>query len=496
MSQTFDPEKYMRLAVEEMKKSIQEPREDKASPKVGVVLVSPDGEVLDTAFRGELRDGDHAEFTLLERKNRCKDVTGCYLFATLEPCAPGARKHPKLGCAERIVNARVAKVWIGIEDPDPSVDRKGIKYLESKHVEVEMFSPEFQKEIKKENELFLKQAIQRAEDVKVAKDITLNKLDDALFTAELSAFDDTALDYYISSARLPFARGSEEFKLHLARVELIKQVDQTFVPTGAGMLLFGKDPRAVYQNAVVKAKVKYGNTASIPQDFEGPMILMPEAIETWLQKVLHSQVNRDQFKRQTITDFPIRPLREAIINALVHRDYEINGAKVYINIDDDKIEVRSPGLPVWPISLEQVKQFRAPSLSRNPKLTYVFNQSQLMEESELGMETFRSMQEEHGLPLPEVQYNAPYLSIVFPRNLEAVKIVSSKAGVEELSSEELKGYEWVKSRVSVSRREYQEHFGLEERTASRHLKRFTELALVVDNGESPKSNKYRYVIAG
>ena len=62
-----------------------------------------------------------------------------------EPCAPGARKHPKLGCAERIVNARIKKVWIGIEDPDPTVDRKGIKYLLDNGVEVEMFDADLRK---------------------------------------------------------------------------------------------------------------------------------------------------------------------------------------------------------------------------------------------------------------------------------------------------------------------------------------------------------------
>jgi ATP-dependent DNA helicase RecG len=42
---------------------------------------------------------------LLERKHRDERLDGSFLFATLEPCAPGARKHPKMACAERIVNA-------------------------------------------------------------------------------------------------------------------------------------------------------------------------------------------------------------------------------------------------------------------------------------------------------------------------------------------------------------------------------------------------------
>ena len=125
----FNPRTLMELAIEEMRKSVREPREDgKASPLVGAALVKPDGSV-ETAHRGELRHGDHAEFTLLERKNRANKLDGSKLFATLEPCAPGARNHPKLGCAERIVNARISEVWIGIEDPDPTVAGDGIEHL-------------------------------------------------------------------------------------------------------------------------------------------------------------------------------------------------------------------------------------------------------------------------------------------------------------------------------------------------------------------------------
>ena len=109
----------MELAVAVMKSSVAEHRTDgKTSPLVGAILVRPDGSV-ETAYRGELREGDHAEYTLLERKHRSARLDGSVLFATLEPCAPGARKHPKLSCAERIVNARIREVWVGIEDPIP-----------------------------------------------------------------------------------------------------------------------------------------------------------------------------------------------------------------------------------------------------------------------------------------------------------------------------------------------------------------------------------------
>ena len=60
----FDPESLMRKAIEVMNQSVSEPRDDgKASPLVGAVLYKEDG-TIETAAWGELRYGDHAEFTL------------------------------------------------------------------------------------------------------------------------------------------------------------------------------------------------------------------------------------------------------------------------------------------------------------------------------------------------------------------------------------------------------------------------------------------------
>lgn len=496
-SEEFTPERYMQMAIDAMNGSIEEPRADgKVSPKVGAVLIKPDG-TIESASRGELRFGDHAEFTLLERKNRSVKLDGSILYATLEPCAPGARRHPKLGCAERIVNARVKEVWIGIEDPDPDVDRKGIKFLEEHGIKVHMFYPQFQKTIKEINKEFLKQATERANDRKEKKNVILSNLENSIPTMDLKQFSEKAIQYYIEKSKLPYAINSDELWLHFEHAGIVQRVktnnEEKYIPTGFGILLFGNNSREKFQQAVIKAKVKYGNNASNPKDFEGPLVLIPKEIELWLEQVLHSEVSRKQFQRKTNTLFPIEPLREAIINALVHRDYEQEGAKTYIEIDDDKIVVKSAGLPVSPISLDDVKAFRAPSLSRNPKITYIFNRMELMEESELGMETFRGMQEKYGLPLPFYDYKAPYLSLTFSRSIEASKIVSGNEALRDLNNEELLGFDWVKSKGEVSKKEYANHFNFDEKKAYRHLSKFKKMGLVGDNGESNKSNNYKYV---
>jgi len=479
MKKNHTDRELMELAIEVMRQSISEPRGDgKASPKVGAVLVKPDG-TIETACRGELRHGDHAEFTLLERKNRDNKLDGSTLFVTLEPCALGARRDPKIDCAERIRLARIKKVWVGIQDPDPKVARKGIKHLENSGIEVAMFDRDLQEIIEKENADFLKQANERAAAAKKAPaKITLSPLEEKLGLTVASDFSNDALKLYRDRAGIKAAIGSSEFSRLLQQQGLVRIQKDKQIPTGFGLLLFGKRPRNMLRQAGLLASITYPNVEKERKEFDEPAVLIPGLVEKWLKDKLPNVFDRNQMQREERPALPFEMIREAVVNALIHRDYDIEGAKCQLTVDADTVIVRSPGGPIPPITLEQLQNFSAPMLSRNPSMHFVFARMGMAEEQGLGLDSLRGRAEQQNLPLPRFTWDDPYLVLTLYRSSKAaVKTLDGKK-LETLSKAERSGWEWLATRKSVTNSQYQEAMNLPERTARNHLKRLTELGLL------------------
>lgn len=482
-SSSFNPREMMERAIEAMRQSISEARKDgKASPSVGVVLCLPDGKI-ETSHRGELRSGDHAEFTLLERKHRASKLDGAILFTTLEPCAPGARNPPKLSCAERIVLARIKKVWVGLEDPDPTVDRKGIKYLQENGVDVEMFDRELQETIHAENKDFVAQALERkaASDAGRSKLITLSELERPITAVALADLSLEALDRYRIAAKIPESIDSKAFQLRLLQQGLLRDEGGDVRPTGFGFLLFGKEPRNSLPQAGLLGTIHLDSKEET-RDFDGPLVLIPELVEKWLQDKLPSPINRTQMRRRQGAEIPFELLRESVVNALVHRDYTIAGANCHLVVTADTITVRSPGGPVAPVTLEQLQSFNAPELSRNPVLRYVFARMGLAEERGLGMKTLRSVPKELGLPLPRYVFENPYLTLTIYRTPESATRVLPPDILKALNKDERAGWAFLASRTTTTKSEYAEELGFDTRKAQRHLSRFVELGLAVRTG--------------
>ncbi len=151
------------IIVKGIKKSIEiskksESEKDIPSPFVGAVLIKDD-KIVETAYRGELEEGDHAEYTLIKKKCQNFDIKDSILITTLEPCT--RRSSRRTSCAERIVDAGIKEVWIGIIDPNPEISGRGETYLRMKNVKVEHFPNDLANKVKEINDEFWKHEISK-----------------------------------------------------------------------------------------------------------------------------------------------------------------------------------------------------------------------------------------------------------------------------------------------------------------------------------------------
>lgn len=474
------PDDYMQLSIAEMRKCRQERRNDgKISPSVAAVLIKPDGEVV-KAYRGELREGDHAEYTLIERKCGNQDLEGSILYSTLEPCAPGARHYPKLSCAERIVNARIKKVYVGREDPDPTVARKGLFYLQEQGVETELFPKQYEDVITEYNSEFIKQAEERARKnaEEGPQEVILSSIEKEVTSLRFDDLDESLLQQYLERYGVhENVRSGFAIRFFL-RSGIIAQDEQgTFYPTGIGILLFGKDPQLTYPNAKVCATMIINGEESI-KDITGPLLKQPKEVEDWFKLAVGSKIDRSHAERDTIYNYPLEMLRELVANAILHRDYDIQEAAIQLRVTEGEIVIMSPGAPVKPIELKLLQDFTAPTLSRNPKIISVFNLFHLSEQRGFGFRTVRKSFEDNLIPLPLVSYNAPYLVTTLPRNYEAAMQDT------KLSKREKQILDYIRLHGSMTRQQCQETMHLSERTANRVLKDLVDAGYLDPQGES------------
>jgi pyrimidine deaminase RibD-like protein len=148
-------------------------------PKVAAAAVQGE-ELLAVAFRGETGSGDHAEFVLLQKKNLdAPRFVGATIYTTLEPCT--VRGPGKTACARRLADARVAKVVIGMIDPNPTIRGGGVEILRDAGVEVELYPAKYMARLEALNADFTR--AQRALRVTLGSPV----LDELAFGAQLHA---------------------------------------------------------------------------------------------------------------------------------------------------------------------------------------------------------------------------------------------------------------------------------------------------------------------
>jgi pyrimidine deaminase RibD-like protein len=155
--QTDPDRKWMELAIREAQNSRDE--DGDPHPRVAAVVVHG-GQLLATAFRGETGEGHHAEYGALEQKLKEIIVSGATVYTTLEPCT--TRRHPKVPCADRLVERKIGRVVIGMVDPDQTITGRGIQRLRDANIPTQLFPPDLMSIVEELNRDFIRACKQSA----------------------------------------------------------------------------------------------------------------------------------------------------------------------------------------------------------------------------------------------------------------------------------------------------------------------------------------------
>jgi ATP-dependent DNA helicase RecG len=146
----------------------------------------------------------------------------------------------------------------------------------------------------------------------------------------------------------------------------------TIVPTNAGLLFFGQSPQDhIPQSEVVCVLFRETIGASRYADRKivtGTLQEIIDSTEAFLDRYIVVGARIEGWKRVDIPEYSIEVLREAVINAVVHRDYSRRGERVRVFYYPDRVEVHSPGLLLPGITVEQMQRGEVQSKLRNPVL--------------------------------------------------------------------------------------------------------------------------------
>lgn len=155
--------------------------------------------------------------------------------------------------------------------------------------------------------------------------------------------------YYQRRFNRPFETNGLTFERFLINMRLAIEVEGRVLPTNLGILLFTEQPEQFLDGAVIdiaayRHEIADGNAADTKR-ITGPL---PEQISQALRYFQTSPLiatvsRKEAMGRRDLPSYVDTALQEAVVNAVVHRDYEITGSQIIVRLHPDRIEIRNPG---------------------------------------------------------------------------------------------------------------------------------------------------------
>jgi len=268
----------------------------------------------------------------------------------------------------------------------------------------------------------------------------------------------------------------------LANLDLASRQGRELLLNNAAVLFFAKQPQRFLRESTCTA-ARYQGTDRFGvidrREIGGdPITIIEEALQFVQRNMAVKTVVTGAARHTEVYDYPLVAVREAIINAVAHRDYHYDVSHIYLNMFADRLEVESPGGLPHGIALSDLGQR---SVRRNRAIADLLFRAKFIERIGSGIDRIRHTLAENNNPPFEVTSSNFFVIRFRPRVASSEQLT--------LSDRQLRLYRLVAERRSVSKREAAQWLEVSGDTALRELSVLVRQGLVRQNGVG-KATKY------
>jgi ATP-dependent DNA helicase RecG len=236
-------------------------------------------------------------------------------------------------------------------------------------------------------------------------------------------------------------------------------LDEDGRPTVAGVLLFAKNPQAFLPQGGLtfvkfvgtlprgeSGQAGYGRR----EEIGGPLARIIQRTWEVVGEEMRIGAVVTGLERQERTEYPVAAVREALVNAVAHRDYRLGGRRIEVRMFSDRMEIISPGgLPGF-ITVDNIIEEH---FSRNPRLVAALYQWGYIEELGLGVDLMIEEMMRAGHPAPQFK-DTPYAFTVTLKNVR--ERAPMPAWAPSMNERQARALTYVQHHGRITNREYRD----------------------------------------
>ncbi len=262
-------------------------------------------------------------------------------------------------------------------------------------------------------------------------------------------------------------------------------------PTHAAVLLFGSSPQRHVQAAEIRCMHFHGTQVQRPvplyRIFKGTLFQQVDQATDFVLSVINRAVGTRAESNQAPVTYEIPPdvIREAIINAVAHRDYAASGEAIQVSVFVDRVEISNPGALLPPLTPDDLRKAHR-SVARNPRLCDVLFLAHYIEKYGTGTLMMVDECRRHGLPEPRFGQDGREFMVTLWRHWLTPERVAGLG----LNDRQRQVLDLLRTRQRITNAEYQAAFDVAKRTAHRDLADLVGKGLLAMVGNVGKGTYY------